>query len=707
MKIFTRPILITLLLTFFFSSYSFAQLTAWEYQKPYTAHENAGMTLIDYQLRLQVNTQALIGASQMNSNGDDIRFADACGTMVYPHWVEKDLNTDSTIIWVMVDSIGALDSMTVYMFYGNPAASNNSSFSATFPNGIITAGDITLSGAQNLGYLKVNAGDTLFLGTNTVLDITARYVEVNGVIWGKGKGYVSPGGSQAGSGPGGGGTSTNSGSGGGSYGGIGGLGGYDSGDTPGNGGPVYGTSNQISDIDKGSSGGSSSVSLGGSGGGGISVNAEWVILTGTVNMDGDGGQLPGGGQCGGGGAGGGIRVIADHMTVSGVVSAKGGVGSPGTSTANDSGGGGAGGRVKAFHGTSFNVTTVPDVSGGLGGPYGTAAAGAPGGTGSLFDTTYAFNPVTITTQAAMGFGYSISGAPVGSICEGTPVTLTVNSLVGDYSFYVDGNLSQTGSTASFTTTLTDGSHLIVVEIGNACNSSDSVSVAVNPSPTTTIDRTLIDPCEGETYQLFTMNNGYSVMWSTGETTDTIYVTTSGTYTLTLTDSLGCSGMDSTPVNFIPLPQPVITISGDTLFCNPGYVAYQWNLNGNPISGATGTFYVPLTSGTYSVTVDSFFCSNTSDTTFVLVGMQTQALAGIQIAPNPTQNWVKVMLDNGIQGEGQLRLMDLTGRVLLQENWSANGQSSAKSLDLTAYPAGSYLLMVEFRQGRFTQLVVKQ
>lgn len=706
MKLFTR-LCLGILLTLLSFQFSHAQLSGWTYNRGYTGHESAGIGRSDFQLRLQVNTQALINAGQMSATGDDIRFGDACGTMVYDHWVEKNLNTDSTIIWVKVDTIAPNDSATVYLYYGNPVATNSSSFSATFPTGIISAGNFVLSGNQNLGYLKVNAGDTLFVGQGSVLDIQARYVEVNGVIWGKGRGHASPGASQVGQGPGGGGTSTNSGSGGGSYGGIGGLGGYDSGDTPGNGGPVYGTPNQIADIAMGSSGGSASTSLGGAGGGAISVNAEWVLLTGIVNMDGNGGQLPGGGQCGGGGAGGGIRVIADHLWVGGVVRANGGDGSPGTSTANDSGGGGGGGRIKAYHGSTFNISTVPAAQGGLGGPYGTAAPGAPGAVGSIFDTTWVYNPVTVTEGASQSFGYSVSGNPGSPICQGTPVTYTVNSMVGNYTFSVNGVVAQSGLDSTFTTVLPVGIDTVTVTIGNACNSEEVYVVEVLPSPTAVIDRLLIDPCEGDTFELRNTFPSASALWSTGSTADSIFVTTSGTYTLTITDLNGCSDTDTSVINFTPLPMPVITISGDTLTCNSGFVSYQWNLNGTAIPGATSQSYVATTSGIYSVTVGANFCSNTSDTTFVLVGIRQALPTSFTLAPNPTNDRVHLSIGAGIQGDGMIRVMDVTGRELASQPWSLFGNAATTQISLNDFQAGTYLILVEFPQGTFTKWVAKQ
>jgi len=78
-----------------------------------------------------INTQALIAAGKMKANGDDIRFTDAnCNNLQY--WIDSNLNTTTTVIWVKVNSLAASTSKTIYMYYGNycaaPAQNGDSTF---------------------------------------------------------------------------------------------------------------------------------------------------------------------------------------------------------------------------------------------------------------------------------------------------------------------------------------------------------------------------------------------------------------------------------------------------------------------------------------------------------------------------------------------------------------------------------------------------
>src|ERR1043165_1257479 len=79
-------------------------LTAWGYTQPITVTNSSGGTLSNFQVKVTLNTQALIGASQMQSTGADIRFTDgSCNNLNY--WIENGtINTTSTILWVNVPS---------------------------------------------------------------------------------------------------------------------------------------------------------------------------------------------------------------------------------------------------------------------------------------------------------------------------------------------------------------------------------------------------------------------------------------------------------------------------------------------------------------------------------------------------------------------------------------------------------------------------
>lgn len=356
------------------------------FQSSVTVTEPFGQAQTNFGVLLTINTQTLIGQGKMQMNGEDIRFGETapCLGVFWDYYIESGINTTNTKIWVKIPSMTANQVLSFQMWYGDNSASAGSNFSATFPNAVISGGN-NLSytgGTQTISWLEIEAGDTLFLTTNALLSLKVSKLIVAGVINADGKGHTGSSINTAGQGPGAGGTSTNSGCGGGSYAGVGGTGGYDSGDTPGVGGATYGTISGA-DIDLGSSGGSGTgVSIGGNGGGAISIQGVDIVVSGSISAKGKVSASDGTGRGGGGGSGGALYIRAYSLSGSGDLSASGGNGATGTSTANDSGGGGGGGRIKIFANDYSGFTGTLSVAGGLGGPFGTAAPGAPGGIGS-------------------------------------------------------------------------------------------------------------------------------------------------------------------------------------------------------------------------------------------------------------------------------------------------------------------------------------
>lgn len=546
-----------------------SQSGAWSFFQPVTAVNETGSDQTDYQVRLEINTQSLISQSKLESDGRDIRFGDDCSTTGYDYWIEDFINTDSTVVWVRLDSIAAGDSLNFQMFYGNSNAVAASSFAATFPNAIITNGNQTLLPGAIHRWIQVNTGDTLFLANDSLNDLEARVVNVQGVISGKGRGYQVPGNSNIGTGPGGGNFGTASGAAGGSYGGLGGIGGYDANDPIIQPSMVYGTVTGP-DIAKGSSGGSASQAIGGSGGGGLRLLAEFMTVAGTIECDGNEGQQPGAGQGGGGGSGGGILLHGDEVNLSGSLSSTGGGGSIGTSTANDDGGGGGGGRLKVFYENQLNNTGTMSVLGGPGGINGGAGTGAPGAAGSMHTATLAFEVVIATfgaEQANLGVPSppTISGI-AGVYCGGDSVEAIVSGSFSMYNFILGGQLAQSSVDSTFDF-IADSTTTLIIQSMGVCDYNDTIIVTVSSAPDPMVTGPPGTLCMGDSALLSVANGFTNVVWSTGAVAQNIQVFTSATYTVEVTDINGCMAMDTLNVNFLQAPMPVITFSTQPPLCD--------------------------------------------------------------------------------------------------------------------------------------------
>ncbi|MFK7981111.1 MAG: PKD domain-containing protein, partial [Saprospiraceae bacterium] len=172
---------------------------------------------------------------------------------------------------------------------------------------------------------------------------------------------------------------------------------------------------------------------------------------------------------------------------------------------------------------------------------------------------------------------------------------------------------------------------------------------------------------------------YTFNWSTGDSAQTINNLSNGAYTLTITDTLGCSANDSINIGITPDLSITSTVTNATcngvndgaITINEGSdlsnVAINWNTGGRTqmLSG--------LSAGNYSVTLrDSFGCT-ASDSVEINIGMTFSAIATVT---NATCDGIN---------DGIITLNDTTDTQGLSYVWS-NGDSTQT---INGLAAGAY------------------
>ncbi|MEM7035798.1 MAG: T9SS type A sorting domain-containing protein, partial [Bacteroidota bacterium] len=185
--------------------------------------------------------------------------------------------------------------------------------------------------------------------------------------------------------------------------------------------------------------------------------------------------------------------------------------------------------------------------------------------------------------------------PDTSLCPGDVLTITAGAGGTSYQWNTSAN------TQSINVTLTGQYYVTMNGIGG-CQSSDTINVffATTP-PNLGPDVTL---CAGTSFPL-DAGPGYSnYTWSTGATTQSINITTSGLYWVDVTAGSGCTLRDSILVLYYPPMQAGLGIDqficaqNDTIILNPGagFSSYTWS------SGAITPLDTVYTSGIYYVDV---------------------------------------------------------------------------------------------------------
>lgn len=157
-----------------------------------------------------------------------------------------------------------------------------------------------------------------------------------------------------------------------------------------------------------------------------------------------------------------------------------------------------------------------------------------------------------------------------------------------------------------------------VDITNiyGCSATATASVTVNPLPVVSLgnDSALC----GGTLVLDAGNAGSAYMWSDSSTAQTLTVDSTGTYYVTVTNSLSCTSSDT--INVTINPVPVVNLGVDTAQCggtvmldagNAG-ATYLWN------TSATTQTIVASSSGMYDVSVTNTQGCTNSDTVNVTI-----------------------------------------------------------------------------------------
>jgi large repetitive protein len=206
-------------------------------------------------------------------------------------------------------------------------------------------------------------------------------------------------------------------------------------------------------------------------------------------------------------------------------------------------------------------------------PYGgTGAASTPLSAGSYTCTITDGIGCTTTLSAVITEPAAITGTQNDTICAGQSLT------VG-------------GSTYTM-----PGTYVDILTAANGCDSTHTTNLAVRPAPAVTINETLSAVVCENSVDTLTATGALSYSWSTGETTDSIFVTHMAGFTqwiVTGTASNGCTNSDTISISSVSLLTPVTLSMGsiDTLCAQDGAA-----LLGTAGSPGGGTWSGPGISG---------------------------------------------------------------------------------------------------------------
>ena len=214
--------------------------------------------------------------------------------------------------------------------------------------------------------------------------------------------------------------------------------------------------------------------------------------------------------------------------------------------------------------------------------------------------------------------------PDQTICEGTSANL---SAVGgtSYEWNPGAIVGQNVSVSPSANT----NYVVTVTDGNGCVSTGQMSITVNPMPVVAVSSDM-GVCKGESATISIVNGSGAYLWTPGNfVTASITVAPLATtsYTVTVSDAIGCSGSAMATINVNPIPNAIFNSSGPV--CVDNSIAFTDNstITGGSINtwswdfgnGATSNVQSPsnlyTTSGNFNVrliVVSDFGCRDTMD-----------------------------------------------------------------------------------------------
>ena len=314
----------------------------------------------------------------------------------------------------------------------------------------------------------------------------------------------------------------------------------------------------------------------------------------------------------------------------------------------------------------------------------------------------ATSPASVVTVSAIPVITITAGGPT-TFCAGSSVAITATG-AGAGGTYIwspaTGLSSSAGATVTASPAATTG-YTVTGTTSAACSSTASIIISVNPAPSATITASgPLSFCTGGSVMLTApAGAGYTYQWYNGTiipgaTAISYTATTTGNYTVVVSNTFGCSTTSSASVVTVSsLPTITVTAGGSTTLCSGSSVAltasgagaggtYSWS-PATGLSAATGATVTasPAASAIYTVTgtASGSGCSNT---------------ASISVTVNPTtSSTISASGPLTFCTSGSVTLTAPTGAGYLYQWYNGAAIPGATGISYTTTTSGNFTVVV--------------
>jgi hypothetical protein len=250
--------------------------------------------------------------------------------------------------------------------------------------------------------------------------------------------------------------------------------------------------------------------------------------------------------------------------------------------------------------------------------------------------------------------YTTSGAYTDTITNafGCDSVLTLNLTINNST----ASSSSVTSCDSYTwnqnnmTYTTTGAYTDTITNALGCDSVLTLNLTINNSTASSLSVTSCD----------------SYTWNQNNMT----YTTSGAYTDTITNALGCDSVLTLNLAIDTLDLTITNFNDSLVSNEANAISYQWincDSNNAIIAGATNQGYLPIMSGNYAVIIDKGGCTDTSACENVIITItgifERSISAKYTIYPNPTAGYLYIELRGEPEIGSMIEVYNLTGQLV--------------------------------------------
>ena len=261
-----------------------------------------------------------------------------------------------------------------------------------------------------------------------------------------------------------------------------------------------------------------------------------------------------------------------------------------------------------------------------------------------------------------------------------------------------------------------GNYWVLVTDTNGCSATDSVEVNIASLPIVDLgaDTAL---CDGGTVLLDAGPGFTSYFWSDSSTLQTNSLTIGGTYSVTVTNSAGCEGVDIVNIDINNSPVADFTFSGSSFTVNftdasTDGVDYQWDFtsDGSIDDSGVSASFTYSGPGVFTVTlIVTNECG--ADTISKLVPVPLLAIEDedlelqLSVGPNPVLGILNIGFESAFSEPVLGRLVTVFGELVKEFEIRVENGLGDYQVDVNGFSSGVYVLEIVQGERRFTKLLV--